>query len=160
MRRSVSDVTVDNDQRGSVFGVLEGAEGASQHLKIIRIANTCDIPPICNKTRGDVFGKRERCVAFDRDVVVVVNPAEIGEPPVAGERGCLTGDSFHHAPISAQSIHVEIKEIFESGSVVTSRQPLPGSGDAYAGSNALSERTSCGLHARCPPVLRMSWAAA
>jgi hypothetical protein len=117
----VSDVTVDNDQRGAIFGVLECPECASQHLKVVRIANARNIPPVGDKARRNVFGERKGCVAFNSYAVIVVDPTEIGEPPMARERGCFAGDSLHHAAIPAERIHIEVKKIFKAGLVITSR---------------------------------------
>src|SRR5215470_4298624 len=156
----VSDVTVDNDQRGAIFGVPERPESASQHLKVVRIANARNIPPVSKKARRNVFRERKGGIALNRDVVIVINPTEIREPPMAGERGCFAGDSLHHAAIPAQCIHIEIKKIFKAGSVITSRQPLSGGGHSDAGCDSLPQRTSGGFHPGGPAVLRMSRTAA
>jgi hypothetical protein len=133
----VSDVTVDNDQSWAIFGVLECPECASQHLKVVRIANARIIPPVGDKARRNVFSERKGCVAFNSYVVIVVDPAEIGEPPMASQRGCLARDAFHHAAIPAERVHIEIKKIFKAGSVITSGQPLAGSGHSDTGCDSL-----------------------
>ena len=100
--------------------------------------------------------KVRACVAFDRDVIVVVNPAQIRELQVPGKRGGLAGDALHHASVSAKRVDVEVEEILEARAVVTLRQPLPADSHAHAGGQALAKRPCCGFHARRPAVLRMS----
>src|SRR5208283_531838 len=137
MRCPVSDVTVDNDQRGAIFGVLKGSECASQSLKVVCIANARYIPPVSKKACRNVFGERKVGIALNRDVVIVVNPTEIREPPMASQRGCLAGDAFHHATIPAERVHIEIKKIFKAGSVIASGQPLAGRGHSDTGCDSL-----------------------
>ena len=160
MRRAVSDVAVHDDQRGAILGVLKSAERTGQHVEIVCVANPRHIPAVSDKTRGHVFRKGQGSVAFDRDAVVVVDPAEIRESQVSGKRGSLAGDAFHHASISAERVDVEVEKILEAGAVVTRGQPLPGDCHAHAGGDALAERPCGGLHSRSPAVLRMSRAAA
>ncbi len=61
-------------------------------------------------------------------------------------RGSFAGDAFHHAAISAKRVDVEVEKILEPWAVVTRGQPLPGNGHAYAGGDALAERSCGGLH--------------
>ena len=101
VRRAVSDVTIDNNQGGPILAVLKGSERTAEHFEVIRIADTRHIPAVRDKPRSHVLGEGQRSVAFDRDVVVVVNPAKIREPKVSRKRSSLAGYSFHHAAIAA-----------------------------------------------------------
>jgi len=55
-------------------------------LYVVRVVEADNAPPVPLKARADVFGKSQACIALDRDVIVVVNPAEIIEAKMAGER--------------------------------------------------------------------------
>jgi len=72
VRRSVSDVAVNDDQCRAVLRVLKISERAGQHLKIVCIADSRHIPAVGDKTRGHVLSKRQGSVALDRDAVVEI----------------------------------------------------------------------------------------
>ena len=46
-------------------------------------------------------------------LIVVVNPAEIREFQVSGQRGCLAADPFHQIAVPAHRVHIEV-ENFEA----------------------------------------------
>ena len=75
VRRTVPDMAVHDDQRRTVFAILKGPECAGQHLEIVCVANPRDISSVSDETRGYVLGEGLGSVAFNRDVVVVVDPA-------------------------------------------------------------------------------------
>ena len=159
VRRAIADVAVDDDQRRPVVGALKGSERAGKHLEIVRIAHPGHVPPVADEAGGHIFRESQSRIAFDGDVIVVVNPAEIGESQMSRERCSLAGDPLHHASISAKRVDVEVEQ-FEAGAVVSRCQPLPGDRHPDAGSNALAERSRCGLDARCPAILGMAGTAA
>ena len=138
VRCAVSDVAVHDDQRGAILAVLKRPERTGQHIQIVCIADTRHVPAVADETRGHVLGEGQVSVAFDRDVVVVVNPAKIRKLQVAGERGSFARDAFHHAAVSAQRVNIEVEQILEAGTVVARSQPLPGNGHADARRYALS----------------------
>ena len=162
VRRSVSDVAVNDDQCRAVLRALKISERAGQHLKIVCVADSRHVPAVGHKTRGHVLSKRQGSVALDRDVVVVVNPTEICKLQVPGERSGFAGDAFHHASVSAERVHVEVEQILKTWdfAVVTRCQPLTGNGHSNTGCDALSQRSGGSLNPRCPAVLRMSRTAA
>ena len=79
VRRSVTDVAVENDQRRTIAGFLEGFKRPGDHLQIIRIAYPRHIPSITNKASRNIFTERPIRRAIERDGIVVVDPAEVGE---------------------------------------------------------------------------------
>src|SRR5271166_6485980 len=160
MGRAVSDVAVHDDERGAILGVMKSAERTGQHVEVVCVSNSRHVPAVTDKTRGHVFRKRQGSVAFDRDVVVVVDPAEIRKSQVSSERCRLAGDAFHHASIPAKRVNVEVEQVLEAWAVITRRQPLPADGNADAGGDTLAERARGGLDARRPAVLGMSRTAA
>jgi hypothetical protein len=77
VRRTVPDMAVHDDQRRTVFAILKGSECAGKHLEIVCVANPRDIPSVSDEARGHVLGEGQGSVAFNRDVVVVIDPAQI-----------------------------------------------------------------------------------
>src|SRR5262249_42590248 len=83
MRRAVADVAVKDNKGRPPFGGSESVDRVLDQVEVVRIADAQHIPSVPQETRRDVFGKRELCLAFDRDVVVVVNPAQIVQAKMA-----------------------------------------------------------------------------
>src|SRR5581483_2182451 len=95
-----------------------------------------------------------RGIALDRDVIVVVDPAEVREPEVPGERRGLLRDALHQAAVAADRVDV-VAEDLEAGPVVGRGEPVPGDRHADAGGDALPERAGRRLDARGEVVLGM-----
>ncbi len=85
-------------------------------LEVVGVADPGDVPAVAHEARGDVVVVGDLGVAVDRDVVVVVDPAEVVEPLVAGERGGLVGDALHQVAVAADHVDVEVEEL-EAGPV-------------------------------------------
>jgi hypothetical protein len=83
VRRPITDVAVENDQRRPAFGFLKNCKSVFDPLQIIGIVDALHVPLIGKETRGYVFGKGDAGVAFDGDVVVVVDPTQILEPKMS-----------------------------------------------------------------------------
>src|SRR5262249_47446817 len=98
-------------------------------------------------------------LAIDRDVVVVVDPAEVIEGEMAGERRCFRAHALHHAAVAANGIDV-VAEDLEVGTIVAVGEPPLGDGHAHAGGDALPERSGRGLDSRDQMVLGMTWSLA
>ena len=154
VRRAIADVAVQNDQRRPSFGLPEDRKGIFDPLPIIGVANPQHIPPIGEKARRHVFGEGDFGFAFDGDVVVVVDPAQIIELKMTGERGGLGADAFHQAAVAADRIDVVVEDV-EAGVVVAVGQPLSCNGHADAHRHALAERAGCRFDARDPVIFRM-----
>ncbi len=92
-------------------------------------------------------------------VIVVVNPAEVGELQMPGQRGRFAADAFHHVAVAAHGIDVEIEQL-QSGPIVLGGQPAGGDRHAYAVAEALTERAGRGFHAAGMPVLGVAGATA
>ena len=154
VRRAIADVAVQNDQRRPALRSSGRSRAHPRSLQIVGIANAQHIPPIGKKTRRDVLGEGDLGVAFDGDVVVVVDPAQIVELKMAGERGGLRADAFHQAAVAADRIDVVIEDV-EARLVVAVGQPLSRNGHADAGRHALAERAGRRFDARDPVIFRM-----
>src|SRR5881296_995491 len=124
-------------------------------VDIVRIADSQHIPPISEKASSDILSEGDARVAFDRDVVVVPNPAEIVESQVGGERRRLRADTLHQAAVAAHRVDLVIENV-KARAIVVVGEPLLRQRHADAGCNALPERTGSGFDARDPVVLRMS----
>ena len=159
VRRAIRDVAVHDDQRRPVVGCLKRAERPRQHLQIVGVAHPQHIPAIAQKPRGHVFTERQRRVAFNGDVVVVVNPAEIGELQVSRQRRRFAADAFHHAAVARQRVDVEVDHL-EARPVEMLRHPARCQRHSDAGRHALPQRTRGGFDAGRPAVLRMPGALA
>ena len=87
--------------RSLVF--LKVFEARREHLLIVGVADAEDVPAVAEEARGHVFAEGQRGVALDGDVVVVVDPAEVGELEVPGQGRGLAADAFHHAAVAAEA---------------------------------------------------------
>ncbi len=160
VRRAPADVAVDDDQGRPVALLEEDAEGAVEQVQVVGVSHPGDVPAVAQETGGDVLGEGQRGVPLDRDVVVVVDPAEVGELPVGGERGGLGGDALHHAAVAAEGVDVEVDQVVEAGAVVACGHPAARQRHADAVGQALPERPGRRLDTRGPAVLRVAGTAA
>ena len=78
-------MAIENNECGAAFRLPKDLERLFDAIDVVRIADSQDIPSIRNESCLNVLGERDACVAFDRDVIVVVNPAQIVEPEMSGE---------------------------------------------------------------------------
>ena len=60
--------------------------GARQHGEVVGVADTGDVPAQADEPGGDILGKGQRRAPFDGDRVVVVDPAQVRQVQVPGER--------------------------------------------------------------------------
>ena len=107
--RAIGDMAIDNDQGGSLGLVLENFEGAGKHLKVVGITDPRYIPVVSDETCGDILAEGQGRMSLDRDVVIVVDPAQVRELEVSGKRGGLGRDAFHHAAVSCERIDVVVE---------------------------------------------------
>ncbi len=93
-------------------------------------------------------------MSLDRHAVVVVNPAEIAEHLVTGERRRFAGDALHHVAVPAQCIDIEA-EHGEVRPIEMPSKPAAGECHADAVAAALPQRPGRRLDARGQVVLGM-----
>jgi hypothetical protein len=117
-----------------------------QHGQVVRIADVSDLPAVAEKAGRHVLRKGDAGWALNGDVVIVVDPTEVGKLEVTGQGRRLTADPFHHAAVPAKGIHVVVEQIV-AGTIVSGRQPALRDSHADAHRNALSERPRRRLHA-------------
>ena len=155
VRRAVADVAVDNDQGRAIGRVRERRQRPRQHVQIVGVADARHVPAVGDEPRRHVVAERERRRAFDGDVIVVVDPAQIAEPQVSGERRRFGRHALHHAAVAAERVHVVVEEL-EARPVEV--RGLPAGRDRHADTrrDTLPERTRRRLDARRPAILRMA----
>ena len=76
---------IDNHQRRPVTCILESCEGAFEHIQIVGIGHPRHVPAVADEPRRDVIAVRQSRAAFDGDLVVVIDPAKVGQFEVAGD---------------------------------------------------------------------------
>src|SRR5207247_316570 len=81
-----------------------------------------NVPSVSQEPGGNVLGEGDARVPFDGDVIVVVDPAELVETQVGGQRRRFRRNALHHAAISANRIDVVIEDL-EPGPVATGGRP-------------------------------------
>src|SRR5207245_11471863 len=128
---AVADVAVEDDERGAPLRLPEDAERVLDALEVVGVAHAKDVPAVGEKSRGDVLREGKARVALDRDVVVVVDPAQVVEAQVTGQRGRLGGNALHQAAISAHDVDLVVEDR-EARSLLTVGERLLGYGHPHA----------------------------
>ena len=149
VRGAVADVAVDDDQGRAAALLAEALEGPRDQLDVVGVADPVHVPAVAHEAGGDVVLVGELGVAVDRDVVVVVDPAEVVEPQVAGDRGGLARDALHQAAVAADRVDVEVEQLGAEVLAV----PLAGDRHPDRGRDPLAERPGGGLDPRGEAVL-------
>src|SRR5262249_45753111 len=75
--RAVADVAVEDDQGGTPLRRAEDRERVLDAIEVVCVAHAEDVPAVPQEAGGDVLREGEARLPFDRDVVVVVDPAEV-----------------------------------------------------------------------------------
>ena len=89
MWRTVTNMAINNDQSGTIFGLLKIAIGIAEHLQIVGIGNVSDVPSISLKTQAHVLAERPVRGTIQSYVIVIVNPTEIGKLQMSSQRSCM-----------------------------------------------------------------------
>ena len=155
VRRAVADVAVDDDQRRPVVGRPEGLERPSDLPEVVGVADPGDVPAVGHEPPGDVVVIGDLGAPVDRDVVVVVDPAEVVEPLVARERRRLVRDALHQAAVAGDHVGVEVEQLV-AGAVEVRRLPLRGDRHPDRRRHPLAERPGGRLDPGGPAVLRVA----
>ena len=153
VRRAIADMAVQNDEGRAPLRLAKDVQRVLDALDVVGVADAQHVPAIAQEAGGDVLGEGDARVAFDRDVVVVVDPAEVVEAEMAGQRRRFRADALHHAAVAAYRVDVVVEDL-EVRPVVAVGEPLLGDGHADAGGDALAQRTGRGLDAGDPDGIR------
>jgi len=138
-----------------MLGLFEDREGVFDALEVVGIADPQDVPVVAHEARCNILGEGDARVPLDGDVVVVVNPTEVVELEMTGQRRGLRADALHEAAVAADCVDVVVEDL-EAGPIVSIGQPLSGDRHANARGDALAERSGGRLHPRDPMIFRMS----
>src|SRR5262249_9204324 len=145
---------IQNDQGWAVLLLPENAQGVTDAIDVVGVANSQHVPPIGQKPACNVLREGDPRAALNGDVVVVVNPAEVVQSQVAGERRRFRPPAFQQAALSARGIDFVVEDL-EAGPFVGVREPLLCDSHTDAGSDTLSERAGCGFNTRYQVVFGM-----
>src|SRR5437773_377628 len=85
LRRAVCDVAA-GDHKARTLALSHCALDRGRERGAVVRVGTVNLPAVGLEAPRDVLVERERRVALDRDVVVVVEIDQVPEPPVTGER--------------------------------------------------------------------------
>ncbi len=155
VRRAVADVAVEDDEGRPALGAAEDVDRVLDARGVVGITDAQHVPAVAQEARRNILGEGDLRLAFDGDVVVVVDPAQVVEAEMAGERGGLGGDSLHHAAIAAHRVDVVVEDR-EVRTIEVVGEPGLGDRHADAGGDALAERPGRGLHAGYPVIFGMA----
>ena len=82
--RTITDVTLHDDQSGTVTGVDKSVVAARQLFHVVGIGHPRDMPAIADKARRYILAESNAGIALDAGMIVIVNPAQVGEFEVTG----------------------------------------------------------------------------
>ena len=82
-----------------------------QHFQIVGIGHARHIPSIADKARRHIFTEGPTGGPIEGDRIVVVDPAEIRELQMSGERSRFAADTFHQVAVGAHRIDVEVEDL-------------------------------------------------
>ena len=120
---SPTDVTIHDDESRSISACARVLVGTIECTEIIRITNAQDIPSVADVSSRDIIRIRKRRVAFNRDVIEVVDPTHIRKTKMTSQARRFARDSFHHATVAADRPHAVIED-WISRSVVARAEHL------------------------------------
>ena len=137
-------MAAQDQQRRLVGDCLGSVERRLEAIAIVgHLAEVHDVPSVRLETHADVVAVRERCVAVDRDVVVVVDADQVAETLVTSERGSFVADAFLEAAVAGNHERVMVDHI------VSELRPQPplGNRHAHGVGESLTERPGGDLDA-------------
>ena len=86
---------------GTSVGAPEALDRLRQPLRIVGVADVLHVPAIGEEARRDIVAESEIGVPLDRYAVAVVDPAQVPQHLVAGERGRFARHALHHVAVAA-----------------------------------------------------------
>src|SRR5262249_48552602 len=155
MRGAVADVTVKNNEGWAMLGLAKDSQCLFDPVDVICVSDAKSVPAVAQKSGRDVLGKGDARIAFDRDVIVVVDPAKVVQGEMARQRRRFGSHALHHAAVAANRVDVVVEDL-EVGAIVPVSEPRLRNGHADAVGDPLSKRSSRGLDTRNQVVLGMT----
>ena len=152
VRGAVADVRANDDQGRAILHAPRPFKRCIERLQVVRVPDGLHVPPQRLESSAYVLGKGEIDVAIDRDPVVVVEPDELAESQVSGQRGGFVGDSLHEVAVAADDVRPVIDDRV-ARSIEHRREMRFGDRHPHGVRDALAERTGRRLDARDVAVL-------
>ncbi len=159
VRCAVADMAADDDQRRPVQSLLEPGQGRLERSGVVGVGDMVHCPAVGREPIAHVLAVGEVGRTLDRDVVGIVDPAQIRLSEMARDGSRLARDALHHVAVAAQRVDVVVEQL-EAGTVEVLGQPARADRHADAGGGTLAEGPGGGLHARGHPVLGVPGAGA
>jgi hypothetical protein len=155
VRSPIADMAVDNNKRRCVMRATEALDHLREAFRIVGVADPPHIPAIGEKARRDVFAESEIGMALYRHPIVIVNPTQIAQLLVTGERGRLARYALHHVAVAADRINVVV-EHRKARPVEMLGQPATGERHADAVAASLTQRARRCFDARGQVIFGMT----
>ena len=146
LRGPVADHALHDHECGLLLLGLEGLERLGERGGVIGVGNPLDPPAEALKLLSDILGEGEVRLPLDRDLIVVVEPAEVGQAEVAGDRRRLGGHALHQVAVAAQHVGVVVEDDMVR-TVVAGGKPLRGDRHADRVAAALAQGAGSRLDA-------------
>ena len=138
---------------------MKTLQRALDQFNVIRITDPRNLPSVTDETRRHILGESQIRVTFDRDVVAVVDPTEVGQLQVTCERRRFAGDAFHQASIATERVDVEVEQV-EARAVYVAASHCCAIAIPTLSPMPCPSGPVISLDARGPAVLGMAWTAA
>ena len=159
VRRPPADDAAGDDHRGPIAGLLEHGHRRTHRRQVVHVGHLSHVPAVGQESLLDALAEGQGGAAFDGDAVVVVDPAEVRQLQMPGQRGGLRADPFHHVAVAAEGVDVEVEQL-KARPIVAGCQPTGGDRHADAVADALAQRAGRRLDAAGVAVLGVAGAAA
>ena len=131
------------------------SSACASRCRIVGVADVLHVPAVGKEARCDIVAESQVRVPFDGYPVAVVNPAQVTQHLVTGERGCFARYAFHHVAVAADRIDVVV-EYRKTRTIEVPSQPACGERHAHRIAAALPERTGRRLDTAGQTVLRVA----
>ena len=155
LRRSVGNLSADDDQR-RMFGVRLGVfNRLGNRFGVLAVCYILHRPAIGLEALADILGEREAGVAFNGDLVTIVEQNQLAKSKMARQRSRLRCNTFHEAAITAQHIGIVVHNRITI-TVKLGSEPRLRHSHTDSGRNALPERAGGRLHADGVRIFRMT----
>ena len=154
-RAAVADQRLDRDEGRMLLVGLRLFDGLADGLEVVAVLDRDRLEAEGTHAGLDVFREGDVRVAFDGDLIGIVEDDELREAERAGEREGFRGDALHHAAVAAERERVVIDDRVARAVEHRSEVCLShGHADGHA--HASTERARRSFDADRVAVLRMA----
>ena len=139
IRRAETDCRADVDDVRLVLDGLRDFDGFVNRFNVVAIVHDLNVPAVGFVTLGAVFGEGDGGVAFDRNMVVVVQVKNVVELQMAGQRRRFARDAFHQIAVGDDAEDCVVDDLM-SGAVEIGREIFLGHRHANPVGETLAQR--------------------